>query len=82
MKYKVGDRVVVRSDLRIGTTYYMEDREDYDSLVDEMAKLMGCTVTITRAGSKYRIRECRFNWTDEMFAGLEDELETDVTYLI
>jgi hypothetical protein len=61
MKYKVGDKVRVRKDLKVGERYGVYFNED-------MAKFIGEEVTIDHAGPiGYRIKEERWNWTDEMF---------------
>lgn len=75
MKYKVGDKVRVRSDLEIGE-YYGDDQ-----FIDEMADLRGKIVTIESVCSSnykecYYISESIYNWTDEM---LEDVVEDDNT---
>lgn len=82
MKYKVGDRVVVRSDLQVGKTYCMADGITRDGFVDNMERFRGHVVTIRCVDSKYRISEYGYNWTDEMFEGLVDEMEVDVMDLI
>lgn len=66
MKYKVGDKVVIRSDLIRGEMY-----GEY-FLLSEMHRLRGKTVTIkeVRQGGlpSYRIEECTQPFfTDEMF---------------
>lgn len=76
-RYKVGDRVVVRDDLVLFENYYMDDRKHFDSFVESMEKFMGKVVTIREANppsGKYLIVESSLNWTDEMFAGLEEEV--------
>lgn len=75
-RYKVGDRVVVRDDIvpEDGTEYYMEDREWGDAFVKGMESMLGRVVTIESIQHKYRIKEANFNWTDEMFVGLESEV--------
>lgn len=78
MKYKIGDKVRVRDDLRLGEVYKMDNSTDYDSVVFEMLKLKGKEATILTYtdSSKYLISEdggCR-NWTDEMFSGLATSL--------
>lgn len=72
-KYKVGDKVRVRSDLKLGRRYLMEDEETGDSFVEPMDNLLGKVVTIKEIATKYRIEEMTYNWTDEMFEGLAEE---------
>ena len=75
MKYKVGDRVRVRSDLEIGAPYgdwlFSSGMNDYK----------GKVVTISETQpNKYRVRKDkeRWVWTDEMLEGLvEDELTVE-----
>ena len=79
-KYKVGDKVRVRSDLKEDTRYYME-KSDIGNIVNrQMLDLAGATVTIQNITSrgKYHIEESIWTWTDEMFEGLADET-TDIT---
>ena len=74
MRYQVGDRVVVRHDLKEGKRYYMDDGDSCDVATGEMVEQAGQTVTIReRLGGKYHIKECRWYWTDDMFEGLESE---------
>lgn len=66
MKYKVGNQVRVRQDLKPGVKYGM------DTAVDKMCDLCGQVVTISEAcdeGAYYHIEEdeCCFFWADEMF---------------
>lgn len=79
-KYKVGDKVRVRSDLKCHKVYYMEDKETGDSFVEGMDELLGKVVTIKEINmfQKYRIEEMEYNWTDEMFEGLAEEPEFHV----
>ena len=91
-RYSVGDRVIVRSDLKEGT-YYMRSgsssRPIADYVIDNMLALAGSIVTIKSVNrnnsGKYRIEEFDCNWTDEMFAGKfadpteDDGIEYDVT---
>lgn len=67
-RFKVGDKVRVRKDLKCGE-YYMRDGETKDSFIGDMKELMGKVVTIDKIteSGKYRIVEHRYNWTDEMF---------------
>jgi len=68
MKYKVGDKVKVRSDLEEGQQY--EGR----NITSSMARLSGKTVTVTRcSGDCYHIDPLWEHWTDEMFEGLVKE---------
>lgn len=78
MKYKVGDKVRVRSDLyddEIYGGYYFSD---------EMESYIGKIVTITLTGRDcgrdyYEIEEdnTKYAWTDEMFEPVEEELTAE-----
>lgn len=62
MKYKVGDKVRVRKDLK-ADKWYGDDR-----VVDAMMPMRGIEVTISQIyNGKYRIKESAWWWTDEMF---------------
>lgn len=67
-KYKVGDKVRVRSDLVVGKLYYMDDKRESNSFVENMVDFRGKVVKITdiRCG-QYGIEGSIFRWTDEMF---------------
>lgn len=76
MKYKIGEKVVVKKNLSDSKTYYML-REDGtqnlhvgDRYVGDMKNFAGKTVTIQeyRAG-RYVVKEFEnlYLWTDEMF---------------
>lgn len=69
LKYKVGDKVLVRDDLEVGESYFMKDGEARNSFVVNMNKLLGKVVTIASANYQYRIEEFDYSWTDDMFAG-------------
>lgn len=61
-KFKVGDKVRVRKDLEAHKIY------GSNSFTDSMAYMKGETATISEIiGNEYRIKECGYNWTDEMF---------------
>jgi hypothetical protein len=67
MKYEVGDKVKVRSDLQHGQAY------DGCLVTKEMEQLSGKTVTISYYSDnsdRYDIKESYWKWTDEMFEGL------------
>jgi len=74
-KFKVGDKVMVRSDLNENDRYYNENKETWDDCVSEMIDLRGKTVTIKEVGTtgKYGICEEGYSWTDDMFSGLATE---------
>lgn len=72
MKYKAGDKVVIRKDLIEDETY------GCDSVVEDMLEFLGKIVTITGTEcngfgfEEYNIKEDRqyWGWTDEMIEGL------------
>lgn len=67
-KYKVGDKVRVKSDLVLDEAYYMEDKKEYNRFVSGMDKLRGQIVTIKSIScGQYRIEEHFCSWTDDMF---------------
>lgn len=67
MKYKVGDKVKVRSDLRVGKRY------GEHTFVHDMFKFMGKIVTIKSVWEQgYRIEEDAYWWTDEMLEPVEE----------
>lgn len=69
MKYKVGDRVKVRSDLTLSELY------DGYWAFDEMIKKNIATITFVH-DDHYEIKEDDFYWTDKMFEGLAEEDKT------
>ena len=74
VKYKAGDKVRVRKDLKERMGYGCE------RFTDAMKKQMGKIVTISNVidDRYYYIQEDIYNWTDEMFEGLvEDELTAE-----
>lgn len=64
MKYKVGDKVRVRTDLQVGERY------GSNVFVDEMEKYLGRTLIINSCydNNSYSVVGNFWNWTDEMFA--------------
>ena len=70
MKYKVGDKVRVRSDLKNDVSYGSQ------CTVEEMMDYKGNVVTISEVGQTcYQIEgdEEGWSWTDEMLEGLVEE---------
>jgi hypothetical protein len=74
MKYKIGDKVRVKS-----VEWYNKNKNKQGSvpcdadvtMVPAMAKLCNCIVTIERVYNyTYKIKESKFKWTDDMFEGL------------
>lgn len=73
-KFQIGDKVTVRSDLELNTTYGMEGNPYVDIAVNEMVDFAGKTVTIKEVdyhdgNLSYEIEEDKgaWSWTDEMF---------------
>lgn len=74
MKYKVGDKVRIRSDLK----ETMNNAIYGISVNSEMVKLVGKMVTIDHVNKKiYTIKEYGFAWTDEMFECIEKPSRED-----
>lgn len=75
MKYKVGNRVMVRSDLKNNKMYGVQ------AFVKDMEQYKGKEITILKHDNGYyKIKEDEgyWNWTDEMFEGLaEDKLTAE-----
>lgn len=71
MKYEVGDKLKVRSDLKLSVLY------DGLCATEEMIKKKIVTIASIH-GCYYEIEEDDYDWTDEMFEGLaEDELTAE-----
>lgn len=68
-RFRPGDVVTVRRDLKLNNNYWMDGYKNSDSFVEGMSGLLGKRVTIKAINNagKYNIRECGFNWTDGMF---------------
>ena len=73
MRYKVGDKVRVRKDLKCGVHYKMEDGKFSDSFTPFMEKFRGKIVTIVSDSAKYMIDGDCHMWTDEMFEPVNDQ---------
>lgn len=72
MRYKVGDKVRVRGDLEVGKDYGCQ------IVLNSMAINRGKIVTIYDVrGGYYSIVEDNYNWTDEMFEPVEEELTAE-----
>ena len=77
MKYKVGDKVKVRSDLRVGKSY------GEHTFVHDMIKFMGKIVTIESVWEQgYRIEEDAYWWTDEMLEPVEEMSAEEATKIL
>ena len=67
MKYKVGDKVRVRSDLKACEQY------GANIATNSMERLAGKIVTISRVGyAHYLVEGMNYNWTDEMLEPVEE----------
>lgn len=63
MRYKVGDKVVIRNDL-VENVYFMDDGYHYTDFVDSMEKYRGKTLIVGKTSTGYHIEGWHF--TDEM----------------
>lgn len=79
-RYKVGDKVRVRKDLKTGVEYYMrsgpEIGESFYGCVSEMVEMRGEVLTISivdEDGWGYAVEENSWNWVDEMLEPATDE---------
>lgn len=89
-KYQPGDKVRVKSDLKVGESYYMDDKVSSDCFMKDMQRFSGKIVTIDSISSwkTYEIKEDAFNynWTDEMFEDIVPEyvecVKTKESYFI
>lgn len=77
MKYKVGDKVKVRSDLRVGKSY------GEHAFVHDMFKFRGKIVTIESVWKQgYRIEEDAYWWTDEMLEPVDELTAEELAEII
>ncbi|MCR8994575.1 hypothetical protein [Brevibacillus laterosporus] len=68
MKFKVGDKVVIRKDLIVFESYAMKNSSEELTFLPDMKKYRGMKVTISDVWEYgYRIIGNDFLWTDEMF---------------
>ena len=78
MLYRVGDKVVIKTDLDTDKEYYMCNNEEYCYVTEEMLVHAGKIVTITGVDYYgYEIAECNdehntWLWTDEMLLSSEE----------
>lgn len=74
MKYNVGDKVKIRSDLRVGMMKQMEKFEGVD-VNDEMLKFRGKTDRIVNAAANgYELQTNPYIWTDDMLEDVSDDV--------
>lgn len=80
MRYHIGDRVIVRPDLKIDTHYAMfDDSTCINFATPNMVHLAGQEVVIEDyCGVQYRVTGLYEAWTDEMFAGLANSVKLNI----
>lgn len=66
MKYKVGDKVLVRNDLEVNNAYGSDGH--YANFAQQMTKYRVVTISEVGSGS-YSVEENAYAYTDEMFDG-------------
>ena len=77
MKYKVGDKVRVRSDLKACEQY------GANIATNSMERLAGKIVTISRVGyAHYLVDGMNYNWTDEMLEPVEEMSAEELVKII
>lgn len=77
MKYKVGDKVKVRSDLKACEQY------GANIATNSMERLAGKIVTISRVGyAHYLVEGMNYNWTDEMLEPVEEMSAEELVKII
>lgn len=72
MKYKVGDKVLIRDDLLVDETYFDDNNMHNDVANEDMVELAGQIATIIRltaTGYRINLDNDRWNWMDDMFDG-------------
>lgn len=73
MKHKVGEIVLVKRNLKFEHKYFMENGFGYSYITDDMMKMRGKKVRISKyyeqgtKNERYIIDGSVFFWTDEMF---------------
>ena len=78
-KYKVGDKVIVKKNIKIGKCYGMDGEDNQECMVTkDMASRAGKVVTISAVRNcgdyhRYHIEEDYWNWVDGMFEGLVED---------
>ena len=77
MKYKVGDKVKVRNDLKVGNIYGIH------AFMCDMNGFRGKIVTIKSTHKRdYRIEEGAYWWTDEMLEPVEEMSAKEATRIL
>lgn len=83
MKYKVGDKVRVKKDLKLCQRYYMENKKGgVNTFVPPMTDYRGQMVTISKIiNGQYCVKECPYGtnhkpvlWTDGMFDSSDEKI--------
>ncbi len=81
MRYHIGDRVIVRPDLKREFTPYamFDDSKCYNVATQNMVHLAGQEVVIEDyMGGQYKVAGLYEAWTDEMFAGLANSVKLNI----
>lgn len=71
MRYKIGEKVRIKNDLERNKMYYMYGGGEWNTCNNAMMSFRGSIATISGYNSgQYRLHECGYFWTDEMFENL------------
>lgn len=81
-KYNVGDRVLVREDLEADTEYGEEHVTFVESMMRHRGEILTIEMKYKDCEDCYKCSGNFWTWSGDMFVGLADDIEPDVTVII